>query len=169
METLQFCPAIASMLFILTNYQHSFSFFIQLWGETAIILECTKIIHPQSTACSFEYLVVWHLWSPSSISKKNNQNQTTPGVPFQRSKQISCVLFQKVCFKLVFWNKELTEQYFHTVSGTFIMPSIIIVPSSNRNFIMYSNWWAESLSSHNKLNAAGFIKNYNGVKWSVIF
>lgn len=145
---------LPAMLFITTLLPtFIFLFYTALRGNSSYSRVQKQLIHRiQHTVLSI-LLKDWNYHSSDHlpVSEKPKRNI----FPEVRT-NITCA-FQKVNFKLVFWNKGLTEQYFHSVSGTFIMPSVTIVPPSNRNFIMYSNWWAESFSSHNKLSSAGFI------------
>lgn len=137
--------------------------FITALAPTFIFLFYTAVSLEYRNNSSSEYCVWFWVpcWKPEIITalsstgdknKKKTKKQTLPEV----STNVTHA-FQKLHFKVLFWKKWLTEQYFYSVSGTFIMPSIIIAPSSNRNFIMHSNWWAESFSSHNKLGSTGFI------------
>lgn len=130
-----------------------FSYFIQLWGETAVSLECKNNSSPEYSVWFWFLLKDWNYHS--SLQYRGPLHQKKSALPEVRT-NVTCAL-QKLHFKVLFWKKALAEQYFYFVSGTFIMPLIIIGPSSNRNFIRYSNWWAESFSSHNKWSSTGFI------------
>lgn len=155
-ETQYFLPLIAcyAVYHCLTTKIH-FPFLYSSGGKQQFLWS-TETIHPQNTVYDSEYLVenTEIITDPSSTGdeKKTPKIQTLPEVRTNVTHA-----FQKFHFNVLFWKKGLTEQYFCSVSGAFIMPSIIIAPPSNRNFIMYSNWWAQSFSSHNKWSSTGFI------------
>lgn len=151
-ETLPFPPVIACNA--ITHYQYSFSFFIQLWSEKAVTVYSAKKQLPTEYSVWF-WTMCWKTKINTALITPQYQKEKKKGGGGSRTNMMHII--QKIYFKPVFWNKRLTEQYFCSVSGTFIMPSTITAPSFNRNFIMYSYWWAESFSSHNKLSSAGFI------------